>query len=143
MYGPFGSRRRSRRPTINITSLIDVMFLLLIFFMVSSTFRGRSALDITLPQADSAAEQAPANHEIAVNSTGQCFLDQNRVSPTELRRALTDLLAQEPTATLVLRADETAAFQHVVNAIDIARSAGGLHLIIPTRPVEMQTRTPQ
>ena len=57
MSGPFGTNPPRRRPLINITPLIDVMFLLLIFFMVSSTFRSEFGIDVALPTAQTAAAQ--------------------------------------------------------------------------------------
>lgn len=132
MHGPFGSWRRKRRPNINITPLIDVMFLLLIFFMVSSTFRERLGIDIALPEAQSAREQELEPHEITVGPEGELFFGKRRVNQTELRSSLVELLAREPDAKLVLRADKQAAFQHVVSAMDIAREVGGRQLIIPT-----------
>ena len=76
MHGPFGSWRRKRRPNINITPLIDVMFLLLIFFMVSSTFRERLGIDIALPEAQSAREQELEPHEITVGPEGELFFGE-------------------------------------------------------------------
>ena len=132
MASAFGGHPR-RRPTINITSLIDVMFLLLIFFMVSSTFREHLGIDVTLPHAESAAEQTVETHEITVTVEGEFFFGEQRVDDTGLRESIVTLLRDEPEAILVLRADEGASFGRVVRAIDIARSAGGARLVIPTR----------
>ncbi len=132
MASAFGGRPR-RRPTINITSLIDVMFLLLIFFMVSSTFREHLGIDVTLPHAESAVEQTVETHEITVSVEGEFFFGEQRVDETGLRESIVMLLRDEPDAVLVLRADEGASFGRVVRAIDIARSAGGARLVIPTR----------
>ena len=132
MQGPFGIWRRRRRPNINITPLIDVMFLLLIFFMVSSTFRERLGIDITLPESETATEQETGRHEISVGRDGRLFFDGARVTRVELRGGLVELLAREPAAEIVLRADKDAAFQHVVAAMDIARDVGGAKLVIPT-----------
>ncbi len=134
MEGAFGAKKNSRRPIINITPLIDVMFLLLIFFMVSSTFREHLGIDVTLPEATTAAEQENASHDITVQEDGSFHLGQQRVSAEELRQSLRDLLEDSPGATLVLRADEAAEFQDVITAIDIAREVGGSKLVIPTRP---------
>lgn len=130
-------RRRGRRPTINITSLIDVMFLLLIFFMVSSTFREQIGIDITLPAAATATEQQPAQHVITVRADGAILFGPNQTvtSPEQLRQALQELLAADPETVLLLRADEAAAFQDVITVIDITRSVGGSRLIIPTQPL--------
>lgn len=133
MSAPFNARRRRRRPTINITSLIDVMFLLLIFFMVSSTFREQFGVDITLPEAKTATQTETAAHEITVTADGELYFGQQVVNEDGLRASISELLARDPDSTLVLRADDKADFGKVIRAIDIAREVGGTRLIIPTQ----------
>lgn len=134
MSGAFRMRRHRRHPHINITSLIDVMFLLLIFFMVSSTFRAHLGIDLTLPEAETATAREVSTHEITVTESGDYYFGQQRVDEAGLRASMTTLLEAEPGATLVLRADEKADFGRVVRVIDIARDVGGTKLVIPTRP---------
>jgi biopolymer transport protein ExbD len=119
---------------INITSLVDVMFILLLFLMVSTTFRQQLGVDITLPKAATAAELETEAHEIAVTAAGQIYFGDEPVDEAGLRARVEGLLHIEPEATLVLRADESAAFGPVLAAIDVAREAGGNRLVIPTRP---------
>ena len=68
MPAAFNSPKQRRKPVINVTPLIDVLFLLLIFFMVSSTFRDDLAIDITLPKAQSATVQDVTAKEIAIRN---------------------------------------------------------------------------
>lgn len=142
MSGAFNSPGRKRRPAINITPLIDVMFLLLIFFMVSSTFREQLGIDIRLPEAESATVQDVEFHEILVTRDGEFYLGQERLDEAELRSALGELLEREPQATLVLRADKEADFGRVVRAMDIARNVGAERLIIPTELLEVVPEAP-
>ncbi len=136
MLGPFSSSRPRRRAAINITSLIDVMFLLLIFFMVSSTFRNQLGIDLQLPAARTATEQDQPAHEIVVERDGQFLWGTQRVDGEGLRRALTQVPREgEEFAEVVLRADAHADFGRVIEAMDIAREVGGTRLIIPTDPV--------
>ncbi|HOZ46184.1 MAG TPA: biopolymer transporter ExbD [Candidatus Hydrogenedentes bacterium] len=129
-------RKRKRKPTINITPLIDVMFLLLIFFMVSSTFREHTAIDIALPTAQTASSHPQAPLEIVVRKSGDLYFGTEPVDEQALKRALTEVLQGDADAVLVLRADREADFGRVVRAIDIAREVGGGHLVIPTDPAE-------
>ncbi len=133
MPGAFNSRRTRRRPTINITSLIDVMFLLLIFFMVSATFRQDFGVEIDLPEAVT-AEQADTDKPYAIRVTeqGQTYFGEDVVSREELRSRLKALFADDPKATVVLEADRSAEFGRVLEVIDTAREVGGERLIIPT-----------
>lgn len=139
MTGPFDTARHRRRPSINITSLIDVMFLLLIFFMVSSTFKQDSAIDITLPQAESATARELTTHEITVDAAGQAYLGGEPVDEAKLRADLEAILRADPNAPLVLRADEGADFGKVLRVIDIARSLHAANLVIPTAPLPSPT----
>lgn len=109
------------------------MFLLLIFFMVSSTFREHYGIDIALPDAETADPHKIQAHEIVVSAEGQYYFGQQAVDESGLRASLADVLKKEPEAPWVLRADERADFGHVIRAIDIARAVGGTKLIIPTR----------
>lgn len=142
MTQPFGARRHRRRPHINLTSLIDVMFLLLIFFMVSSTFRNGFGIEVDLPKAETSAETKSTPEEVVVDERGNYFFDGKPVDEDGLRQAIVALLQERPDATLVLRADEAADFGRAVRAIDIVRSVGGSKLIIPTeRPEQAGGRT--
>jgi len=132
MSQPFGMKRHRRRPHINLTSLIDVMFLLLIFFMVSSTFRHGYGLEVDLPQAETAAEAQITPEEIVIDKRGNFYFAGNLVDEIGLRDAIVALLEKDPGATLILRADEAADFGRAITAIDITRSVGGSRLIIPT-----------
>lgn len=128
--------RRRRRPSINITSLIDVMFLLLIFFMVSSTFKQQPGLDIALPQAETASPQDVTTKEIVIDGEGRLFFAAQPVDEDGLRAALIQYLAESPEGLLVLRADAKTDFGRVARALDIARAVGGKQVIVPTDPLE-------
>lgn len=133
MQPAFGGQRQRRRPHVNITSLIDVMFILLIFLMVTTTFRDHLGIRVTLPKVGNAQNQEMTPHEITVTESGEFFFGQQRVNEKGLRDSLMRLIREDPQATLVLRADQKADFGAVMRAIDIARQIGGERLIIPTR----------
>lgn len=133
MTAPFNARRHKRKPHINITSLIDVMFLLLIFFMLTSTFRQQLGVDISLPEAETASETEVEFHEIAVSEDGAFYFGSRGVDDAGLREAVRTLMEENPEAKIVLRADANADFGRVIRAIDIARGVGGTQLIIPTK----------
>lgn len=136
MAGVFNSPQHKRKPSVNVTPLIDVLFLLLIFFMVSSTFREDLAIDITLPAAESAVNQDVTAKEIAVDRVGNFYFEGRTVSEQELRQALKSVLEDDPRATLILRADDRADFGRVLRVIDIARDLNVDNLIIPTDLLE-------
>jgi biopolymer transport protein ExbD len=139
MPGAFNARRTRRRPTINITSLIDVMFLLLIFFMVSSTFREDFGIQIDLPKAATAENQGPQTYTIQVTEEGETYFGQDPVTRGQLRERLQALFLDDPEATVVLEADRSAHFGKVLEVIDTARQVGGERLIIPTELIDPLT----
>jgi len=134
MNQAFGRANRPRRPSINLASLIDVMFLLLIFFMVSSVFRNSAGIDITLPTAATSAEQQEAPYEIFIQDSGAItFRDTPGITLNVLEAEMKALLAKEPDARLALSADEKSDYKSFIAVIDLARRVGGEKLIIRTQ----------
>lgn len=131
-------RRRFREePAINLTALIDVVFLLLIFFMVTTTFNRETRLAVNLPEADAeAATDLPEQLEIAVSSDGSYAVDGRMLTdrqPDTLRRALLEVSEGRRDMPVVLVADAEATHQSVVTAMDVLGQAGFSRLSIATR----------
>lgn len=131
-------QRRSEDIDINVTSLIDVVLLLLIFFMVSTRFVEQSKIDLTLPSASAEApNKLPATIEIAIDSKGQVFVDGKALVNAKvgtLRQALADAKAakagkEQP--VVVISADRATAFQLAVDAMDAARLEGLTQVTFP------------
>lgn len=131
--------QQSRRdePELNLTPLIDVVFLLLIFFMVSTTFTKESDITIDLPQSSSSeASRKDKPLEIVIDAKGQYFINDNKVINTDvktLRNALKKLASGKKDQQLVIRADGKAPHQSVINAMDAARQLGMNRLTFATR----------
>ena len=137
MSHAFGAPPKRRKPTINITSLIDVMFLLLIFFMISSTFKTQEeAIDITLPQAGSSKAQSLDYQEVLVDKQGNLFVNGAPMDGAALKEKLISILLEDPEARIVLRADANSDWQPIVQVMDIAREVGVRNLVIPTDRLE-------
>lgn len=122
-------RSRTREPlSLNITPLIDVVFLLLIFFMVTTTFNHNTQLEIHLPGIQT--WQSPATErvlEITVNAKGQISLGDKllpHATPSSLREALRAHPQFDPSQKIILRADASAPYQMVVRTIDVAGQLG-------------------
>lgn len=134
--------RRREEPEINLTPLIDVVFLMLIFFMVSTTFLRESDLQISLPEAS--VETAPEEAEpleVTINREGSIFLDGEALvnsRPETVRRALRDAIGERDpeSVRVVVRADGAAAHRLVVTALDAAGQVGLRRVGIATIPVE-------
>lgn len=131
----FGSGAR-RKALINVTSLIDVVFLLLLFFVVTSTFLERPGLDLTLPAASLAEVARRDEVTLELDAEGGVWLQGRRVAEEALERELKAALAAGGTERVVLEADEQVSHGRVVAAMDAARRAGATGLVVATRPQE-------
>lgn len=133
MVGMQLSTRKKRKPLINITSLIDVLFLLLIFFMVSSTFMDEPGLKLSLPKAGSAEIGEKKEFTLYITSEGDIFLNSDVVPEDSLLNKLKAVLPEMKDATLSLRADKDVRHGLVVFAMDKARLAGVKKLVVATQ----------
>ncbi|NDY94650.1 ExbD/TolR family protein [Wenzhouxiangella limi] len=115
-------------PEINLTSLIDVVFLLLIFFMVSTTFDQQALLRLELPEAStSEAESVPEVIEVTVSEDGRIFVDDQLLTDNTraaLQAVLNERREAAPEAPLVVRADGRASHGLVVLVLDAAAAEG-------------------
>ena len=131
-------RRAPEEPQLNLTSLIDVVFLLLIFFMVTTTFVKNSGLQIRLPEAGS--EVAPAaeeNLEVIVDANNRIIVRGAPVtSDAGLRQQLRAAAGDNFKQPLRIRADGRASHQAVVRVMDAAAALGFAQVDIATQPVQ-------
>lgn len=132
-------QRREEEVSITLTPLIDIVFLLLIFFMVSTTFEKTSELKIDLPEASAEPVEAPPRAlEVVVNAQGNYFIDGQEVTGTTvdaLLRALKKTVGYERDMPVILRADATTPHQAVVTAMDAISQMGMSRLSIATTRV--------
>ena len=129
---------RSRpEPDVNLTPLIDVVFLLLIFFMVSTSFVRESQITIRLPEAESTAmlEAPPERIDIMVTEQGVYLVNGRELinnRPETIRNALQKVSAGNTDLPLTISADANARHQHVVTAMDVAGRLGFVRISIAT-----------
>ena len=122
---------------INLTPLIDVVFLLLIFFMVSTTFIKESKIDLTLPEASQELRDEPLDKiEVAIDRNGDIYVNDQALVNSQLatiRHALADVDTSDGEPVLIINADAAASHQAVVDVMDAARQVGLLRITFPTR----------
>ncbi|HET6628580.1 MAG TPA: biopolymer transporter ExbD [Woeseiaceae bacterium] len=131
------SVRPRDEPDVNLTSLIDVVLLLIIFFMVSTTFVKQSEISIQLPEADSTARPVPTADRIDIMITEQgTFLINGRElinnRPETIRNGLRKVSGGDATLPLTISADADARHQDVVTAMDVAGRLGFVRISIAT-----------
>ena len=129
----FRPAQKGRGLILNITSLIDVMFLLVIFFTVTSTFRNQPAIILVLPRSATATETVDTPTIIYLTSDGRVFLNDAPVAANELGVILERMHASTGEDRMVLRADENAAHGAVVELIDTIKQSGFTRVSLSAR----------
>lgn len=115
-------QRRRQRPTINIVPLVDVLTVLLFFFLVTMQFRQVTALNITAPEIETAGKNKIDEQVIiAVDETGSFFLNDQRLDAGALDAALRVAGTVTPEIPVLLMADEDAPLKHVTEVMDLCR----------------------
>ncbi len=129
----FRDTKRDTNIIINITPLIDVVFILLIFFAVTTSFVTPTSIKMDLPKAKGEAVEDKKNIRVAVDSTGALFIDGESIKDDELESRLKTLKDIHPEATVIIEADEKAMHGKVVFVIDKAKSADYTKFAIATK----------
>ncbi len=132
-----GRRRTSHIP--NLTPLIDIVFLLLIFFMLTSHFVRDEVINIDLPEADSGeALNEPQQVEVVINENGEFSIDDQPVTPDALQSVLQEKLNTQEQKIVRIRGDEHVDLGIAINAFDAARKAGadGVDIVTIDHPVK-------
>ncbi len=120
----FAPPRSDRKVIINVTSLIDVMFLLLIFFLVTSSFKDQSVIQLDLPSSSTAEAIDDGPAVLYLTAGGDIYLDDEPMAKSELKQALRQRLASSGDDRVVLRADQKSFHGDVVELYDVIREAG-------------------
>lgn len=130
------SLNQEDRADVSITPLIDVVFLLLIFFMVTTTFDVNTSLRIDLPEADTAVKAQEKKHlEVVIDRHGQYYMDGKSLLDKKsrtLRIALGNVIEKYKAEKIIIRADAQAPHQSVVSVMDTAGKLGVSQISIAT-----------
>ncbi|HEY4617691.1 MAG TPA: biopolymer transporter ExbD [Flavobacterium sp.] len=116
----------------NMSSMTDIVFLLLIFFMLTSTMVTTNALDLVLPKAKGKTD-SNKNIAVSINKKLEFFIDKEPVSETELESKLLSLFSADKTKAIVLRAEEGVPIEKAVNVLDIA-NRNQIKVVLAVRP---------
>lgn len=109
---------------INITPMLDVVFIMLIFFIVTASFVKESGIDVNRPQGRTAVAKEKANILIAIDAHGTIWIDRRQVDPRAVRANIERLHSENPQGTVVIQADQDATTGVLVGVMDAARLAG-------------------
>ncbi|TET28411.1 biopolymer transporter ExbD [Candidatus Aerophobetes bacterium] len=126
-------RTRGEATLINLTSLIDVVFLLLIFFMVSTSFALIQGIKVDLPTTTTTQEKIEQNIVISITKEGKIYLDKTQISKAELVKTLKRQIGEKK-SLVVINADKDTRHGMVVEVMDLAKQGGAGKLGILTTP---------
>jgi len=126
-------RRRNRiTPQVPLTSLIDIVFLLLIYFLLTTNFMVEEGIKIKLPQAKATAPQAEEVVTVYVDQQGRAFLGSNEIPLAKLFDRLREMIEDRENKLVVVRADRAVVLNKAVKVMDIAKAAGADRLCLAT-----------
>ncbi|NGZ28741.1 MAG: biopolymer transporter ExbD [Magnetococcales bacterium] len=139
-------RFRHKPPTpisLDITPLVDVVFTLVIFFMITTTFSSVSGIKMDLPEA-STTEAAKSDKQVTVTvtRTGQYFIQGESVLDDQLESRLLNAVKGEPNQLIVVQVDKASQFDPVVKVLDSARKLGLTRLAIAAKPTSEKEGKP-
>lgn len=117
---------------IDLTPMLDVVFIMLIFFIVTASFVKEAGLDVNRPEATTWDEKKNASILIAVGANNEVWIDKNKVDPRGVRQAVERLLAENPKGSVVIQADSAAHVELLVEVTNAAREAGVSNIAVST-----------
>lgn len=128
------STRRPRQVTLNMTPLIDVVLMLVIFFMLTTTFVLAPGIKVDLPRTKSIHQTNKIDATVIITKDGTLYYQDQRVDTDTLRDLLSQAVTQQPNVRLIIQADKGVLHGRVVEVMDTAKSAGVERLAIATAP---------
>mgnify|MGYP000436350760 CR=1 FL=1 len=130
------ARKRNRSDDeagIDLTPMLDVVFIMLIFFIVTTSFIREAGIEVNRPSAETAQREEQTNILVAISANGQIWIDRRQVDVRAVRANIERMHAENPQGTVIIQADEASKNGLVVKVMDAARQAGVGHLKIALR----------
>jgi biopolymer transport protein ExbD len=109
---------------INMTPMLDVVFILLIFFIVTASFVKEAGIEVNRPEAHTAVKKERANILVAISDKGDIWINKRRVDVRSVQANIERLKAENPQGTVVIQADQKATTDVLIKVMDAARAAG-------------------
>ena len=118
---------------LNMTPMIDIVFIMLIFFIVTTSFVKETGIEVARPSADTAERKENASILIGVRDNNEIWMDNRQIEKDAIRSNVERMLAKNPEAGVVVVADKSASSGTLVQAIDQARQAGATGVSVAAR----------
>ncbi|HCZ49286.1 ExbD/TolR family protein [Sinimarinibacterium flocculans] len=122
--------------SIDLTPMLDVVFIMLIFFIVTASFIKEAGIDVSRPQAETAVKQDKANIFIALSPSGEIWIDRKNVPTSQLKATIEKLKAENPQGAVIIQADRDSKSKQLMQVMDAARDAGITQIAVATEAQE-------
>ena len=116
--------------TIDLTPMLDVVFIMLIFFIVTATFIKEAGIDVNRPYAPTSDEQADAAILVAISANDEIWIDRSLIDPPNVKNVIEKLHQENPKGSLVIQADENSTNEMLVVVMEAAKVAGVTNVAI-------------
>ncbi|OPX34581.1 MAG: biopolymer transporter ExbD [Desulfobacteraceae bacterium 4484_190.1] len=127
---------RKKRPRYGVqmplTSLIDIVFLLLVYFLLTTNFMVNEGIDVKLPRAKASRPQVQQEITVYVDAQGRAFLENREVALNELFKRLREMIGGSPNRSVIVKADRAVVLNKAVAVMDTAKAAGAGRLVLAT-----------
>ena len=110
--------------TIDMTPMLDVVFIMLIFFIVTASFIKEAGIDVNRPEAATAVKKDRANILVAISAKGEIWINKRKVDVRAVQANIERLYAENPQGTVVIQADRKATTDVLIKVMDASRAAG-------------------
>ena len=124
MRRPFSRITTDDEAEIDLTPMLDVVFIMLIFFIVTASSTRDTAIDISRPSAHTAVAKEAAHLRVSINEFDEIWVDRNRVDARALQPLLERMHIENPQSPLIIHADRKSTNNQLVQVMDAARAAG-------------------
>jgi biopolymer transport protein ExbD len=120
----FSKTTEENSSDIDLTPMLDVVFIMLIFFIVTASFIKESGLEVNRPDAATADKKENVNILVAISATDEIWIDQRRIDVRSVRSVIERMHAENPKGAVVIQADKASTTETVVSVLDASRAAG-------------------
>ena len=125
MRAPLGNLfQEDEAEEINMTPMLDVVFIMLIFFIVTASFVKEAGIDVNRPEAATAVKKERANILVAISDTGEIWINKRQIDIRAVQANIERLKAENPQGSVVIQADKKSTTDTLIKVMDAARAAG-------------------
>lgn len=125
MRAPLGNLfQEDEAEEINMTPMLDVVFIMLIFFIVTASFVKESGIDVNRPEAATAVKKERANILVAISDSGEIWINKRQIDVRAVQANIERLKAENPQGSVVIQADKKSTTDTLIKVMDAARAAG-------------------